>query len=355
MNDEASSGDNENTGSSVAEKPKIPTSRSSMFPVLVLACIAIAALVISILVFQKTRTYEENVQGLGVIQKQISLHENRLENLIRKNNELENSINETGNRLGLLEENLDSIYQNQKHEEIDWTLAEIEHLLIIATHELLLDADVNTALAALQSADARLRDITDPAVLEIRAQLTTDINSLKSVDTVDIPGMTLYMADIINRVEKLPLKKTSQAPMNSGNGENTDISVEQAPLWKKLFQTVWNELKNLVVITKEDEAGVLTLLPDQRYYLYQNLRLQLEAARLAILEHDTDNLRTSIEQILEWIEKYFDVEDAAIYNIITSLNQMSRVDLQPALPDISSSLETLRAFIRDRTAPQAGE
>ena len=275
---------------------------------------------------------------------------NKLEVLDGAYGETKAAITRIENQQEMLHDSIDSLYKNRKNDNVDWALAEIEHLLIIATQELSLDADVNTALAAMQAADDRLKDMSDPSVLPVRSQVLSDINALKSVKVVDIPGMALYMADIISRVERLPLKTSmhdsERREINSGMSEEP----QQSPVWRRLLHTVWQELKNLVVISREKEASTLSLVPEQRYYLYQNLRMELDAARLAILQRDTGNLRSSIELVQEWLKKYFDMQDTEISNIDISLNKMSTVALRPKLPDITSSLETLRALIRERAA-----
>ena len=91
----------------------------------------------------------------------------------------------------------------------------------------------------------------------------------------------------------------------------------------------------------------LTLTP------YQNLRLKLDIARLAVLHRDTGNLRASVIDIKAWLLKYFNVADAGVSNILESLTQMAEIQLNPELPDISSSIESLRAVIRERSRPDS--
>jgi uroporphyrin-3 C-methyltransferase len=88
------------------------------------------------------------------------------------------------------------------------------------------------------------------------------------------------------------------------------------------------------------------LLPGEEYFLTQNLRLELESARLSVLRADTGNLRASIVLIKSWLRQYFDTRDSAVINVMETLDQMQLIELKPALPDISSSVETLRAYLR---------
>lgn len=359
MNNEVISGDegNVDAGASPAateeDQAQVNSAPRGMYiMVAILACIAAAALAASAYVYYRTRDVDVYGARLSAIEHKTSTLQDKLQALAGANGELGASVKDLEAKQDMLRNSMDSMFKRQKNNSEDWALAEIEHLLIIATQELSLNADVNTALAAMQSADARLRDMPDPALLNIRRQVLADIDSLKSVKVVDIPGMAMFMADIINRVQQLPLKKSEGTTQPRENNAGASQGSEQAPLWKRLLRTVWHELKGLVVISKEKDAGVLSLVPEQRYYLYQNLRMELDAARLAILQRDTDNLRASLELVQDWLGKYFDVNDASVTNIMDSLRQMSKVPLRPQLPDISSSLETLRAYIKKRAAPE---
>ncbi len=169
----------------------------------------------------------------------------------------------------------------QGNQKDDWTLAEIEHLLIVSTQRLKLEGNVNMALAAMQAADDRLRDNDDLSLLSIREQLSKDINTLKAVEKVDIAGLALFLSDLVTRAIDLPLK---QAKVEEGIRQKSNVAEEKSSKWSKLKTAVWQELKGLVIISRRGEETLATLMPEQHYFLYQNLRLQLESARYAVYD-----------------------------------------------------------------------
>ena len=355
MNNEVISGDEGNAevrAAPTAIDTEHPIAKPNRFNAVMLVMLAAAVLATVAYVYYRTGRLDAYGDRLSTLEQHINVLDGKLQTLESRYSELSGSVKDVESKQELLHDSINSMFQKQKGDTEDWALAEIEHLLIIAT----LDADINTALAAMQAADDRLNDMSDPSLLNTRKQVLSDINTLKSVTAVDIPGMAMYMVDIINRVEQLPLKKSERtAPQQQNSNDAQTAGPETVPLWKRLLRTVWHELKGLVVISREKDAGVLSLVPEQRYYLYQNLRMELDAARLAILRRDTENLRASLGLVQGWLEKYFDVNDTAVANIMDSLEQMSRVTLRPNIPDISSSLETLRAYIRERAAPEPVE
>jgi uroporphyrin-3 C-methyltransferase len=231
-------------------------------------------------------------------------------------------------------------------DNIDLALAEIEQLLIMAVHHLTLQRDVNTALAAMEAADQRLAGLESDDVQAVRDQLNADMQVLKAVNAVDITGLSLYLSDLSGRVDKLPL---ASAPVTDMEATSTPVTTDTVvPAWRRLLTGVWQEFRQMFVITRTGDGTRATLLPEESWYLYQNLRLQIETARLAVVRQDTQTLRTSLQQIDEWLRDYYETSNGEVDNILQTVQKMAAIELNPALPDVSSSLETLRAYIRAR-------
>ncbi len=239
-----------------------------------------------------------------------------------------------------------SLYREKQGNNEDWAIAEVEFLLVTAIHRLILEENVTTALAAMAAADLRLKGLGNPGLLPIRQQLATDINQLRAVNMPDIAGMAIYLSDIVELANDLPLKPeilaTTYPSSDAGETDATEV-----PIWKRLPLILWREIKSLVVIKRAGEVKQALLLPGEEYFLYQNLRLELESARLSVLRSDSDNFRASVNLAQSWLRQYFDNKDSSVINVIETLDRMRPIDLKPALPDISSSLESLRAYIRE--------
>lgn len=226
----------------------------------------------------------------------------------------------------------------------DWALAESEFLLVIATHHLRLEHDAEAALNAMQAAELRLRGLNNPALDPVREQVATDIGRLREANTVDISDLALMLGDLTSRVNNLPL-----ADAEAGK-KGEVIEPEQKP-HKGLLGVILRELRRLVVIRHTDEKPQPPLLPGKEYFIYQNLRLELEGARLALLRRDTQNLHLAVDSAQRWLEEYFAMTDPGVMNVMSSLQQLSSVNPAPPLPDISSSLESLRAYLREKASP----
>lgn len=287
----------------------------------------------------------QNINQITVsLSRQTTAHREAIDSRIQK---LEESIDQLSTQTEVLKNSINDLYQQQPASNEDWALSEAEYLLIIATHRLLLEKDADTAIAAMEAASQRLESLGTPDLMPVREQLVSDINKLKAVNVVDITGLSIYLADLIEKTDKLPIKRSVIADEKAGQTKAAGQSESEAG-WKGVMYSIWQELKSLVIIKRRDEVKQELLLPDQEYFLSQNLRLELESARLSALRHDTENFHTSIKLIMDWLNKYYEVNHSGVMNILDTLKQMSTVKLDPDLPDISSSLETLRAYIRNR-------
>ena len=272
---------------------------------------------------------------------------------------IDNQIKETLSRLSSMQKKLEELeskqdvlshsfsqpQEQQIHINKDYALAEIEHLLIIASYNLQLDHDVATALAAMEAADSRLNGFRDPAVLSVREQLVADMNDLRSLNQADLSGLSLFLSDLISRVDELALKENivlDKTEINSEPGE------EQIKGVKHFFMLVLKELKSLIVITRDQNVSKARLLPDEIYFLKANLKLELANARFAVFNRDTDNLHASIVHIQLWLNEYFDLSNAAVQNIYDALSRMKKLELTFPEVDINSSLESVRALSRSQ-------
>ena len=190
----------------------------------------------------------------------------------------------------------------------------------------------------------RLSTLVDPVLDATRNQLDIDILALQSVETQDISDLSLFLTDLVTRVDTLSLQTT---PFISEQGESKETE-EEFTVLEKLKSGVWAEIKNMFVIVRTGEGVKAKLLPYESYFLVQNLRLQLETARFAIFRRDTRNFQVSIELVIEWLKEYFNQNDKDVINTIEALEVMKSVDLEPQLPNLNSSLVAVRDYIKDQ-------
>jgi uroporphyrin-3 C-methyltransferase len=219
--------------------------------------------------------------------------------------------------------------------EYYWTIAEINYLLNVANQQVLLANNTQAANEALKLADARVESLSDYRLHPLRAKIAEEMLALSSANKVDVQGISLQLKSALNGVKDLQVLMA--APVEAEN--DSTISGEN---WQGVLDNAWQEVKSLVVIRHQQDGAAAVLVPEQRYFLYQNLTLKLEAAQLALLNGNEDLFKQSLAACHEWLSLYFtgDKRDA----MLALLANLQTQDIHVELPDISGSLTWLRGF-----------
>src|SRR5205823_7034058 len=100
---------------------------------------------------------------------------------------------------------LEALYQELSRNRDEWQLAEIEQVLAIASQQLQLAGNVRAALLALQLAEGRLARADRPQFAPIRRALARDIERLKALPALDLPGMSTRIDMLIAQVDGLAM------------------------------------------------------------------------------------------------------------------------------------------------------
>lgn len=333
-------------------KPGSPTETHSRPGKLYLVAFILLVILFSLVVFvgnKRIATLEQHIDQVDVTSGgAIKNIEARLNGSLSGITETRKKLDELESKQDVLENLIPEPVKQQINDNEEFALAEIEHLLIIASYRLQLNHDVATTLAAMEAADTRLKGLRDPNLLVVREQLIADMNELRSLNQADLSGLGLFLSDLINRVDSLPLKNDVLIQPTQTKTES-DSKQEQEKSVKQFFKLVWQELRSLVVITRDENVGKARLLPDEIYFLRANIKLELANARFAVFNRDTNNFRASIDHIQSWLNDYFDLSNAKVRNIYDSLKRMNKLELKFPKVDISSSLESVRAVIRNRS------
>ena len=243
---------------------------------------------------------------------------------------------------------LEEMYRELARAPDDWLLADVEQTLNIASRELTLAGNVRAALIALQTADQRLARADKLQVVQLRRAINQDMERLKALPLVDTQGASVKLDNLMSLAPSLPLAVPDAAIANPRETHPSDANEDMALRFAK---DLWHEVKQLVRIRELDSGDPALLSPQQSYFLRENLKLRLLSARTALVARDEVNYREDLKLARDMLAKYFDPKARVNANALTTLKQLTENPVSIAAPDITVSLNAIRAARAARERP----
>lgn len=220
----------------------------------------------------------------------------------------------------------------------EWKLAEVEYLLRIANHRVLMERDVDAGLRLLSAADSILLQLDDFALHGVRAALADEMLALKGVRGNDVQGIYLRLEAIKGQLVALPLALPEYFAADAAKPSDA----ENSGVWEALSA----ELSKYLQVRRFDGATKPLLAPEEAVYLELNLRLMLERAQLAALRRQQIVYEQSLGSAQEWLMEYLDETHPLVEDVVAEIDALLEVQLDQALPDVSGSLSALLAARR---------
>lgn len=238
---------------------------------------------------------------------------------------------------------LAELSKEQSADSRDWLHAEAAYLLRLANQRLQLERDVSGAAALLRTADKRLVEADNPALVPVRRAIAAELAALQGVPRVDRTGLYLALNAEQEQIAGLPLAQDIEE-------FTADTTIAEAPSgsWQQQLAKVGSELKDLVVVRHHDQALEALITPEQESYLRQSLRLVIEQAQVALLKEEQGLYEASLAKAITLLKGYYDLDDSGVQSVIASLTQLKGKSIHPELPDISASQQALAQFIEQR-------
>ncbi len=220
-----------------------------------------------------------------------------------------------------------------------WLIAEAEYYMQLANAQLQLARNPELALLALEMADERVQQLSNPRLIDVRRALADELAALEAMDKPDIEGATLTLASLARVVDSLPLASRGR----SGAGESAEPA-EDASGFARFWSGVKGAFSSAVRITPPDQAEMPFLAPEAETFLRTNLALKLQAARLALLRGEQAVFEQSLEDAGTWLAAYFDTGSTQVESALETVREIQANVFTIDPPDISESLRLLRQY-----------
>lgn len=248
--------------------------------------------------------------------------------------------------LRTLEETLQRVGQRLDKVEVSssqsWLLSEVEYLLKIADHRILLKEDVKGAVTLLRAADALIKrmPVEDQGLLDVRVAISKDIASMEVYRNVDVPGTYAALAGLSDMIEKLPLIPEEMPELSDKAKEQEQPSV---------LNTINDTMSGYLRVRRHNVDELKALLsPEREINLRDSIRLKLEQAQMGLLRGDQRIYDQSLSKVRKWVHNYFVSDNYRVEIAIKKLEGLIKVQVDHDLPDISGSQQALKRYLADR-------
>lgn len=225
-------------------------------------------------------------------------------------------------------------------------LAEVDYLLRLADSKLKLERNVAAARLALEVAQRRLKAVDESAMASVQTMLDEVIASLRGVQLPDFSALAHKVAEMQNQVGGLPVRINSGVPDIKNRvkpAATATVSTDaERSWWDRTTEAVWNQFKGIVVIRRVRSDAPPLIAMEEEFFLRQNLRLELESLRTALLRGDAGAYRDSYDQVSQWVQTYFDTQDKQVAAFLAELKALQAVEFNPYVPDLAGVNQAFR-------------
>jgi len=241
-------------------------------------------------------------------------------------------------RMSALESSVASLAGVSEGARDAWILAESEYYMQIANAQLQLANNPHLAALALKMADERIVQLANPALTDVRRAISDELAALDVMEKPDIEGATLTLASLARVVDSLPLAAAAET-----DDETTGVDPELSGAGRA-WASVKNAMSGLVKVTPPERAKLVQMSPDAEYFLRNNIALQLQSARLALLRGEQAIFEQSLDDTSALLNDYFDAGSTQVIGALATIAEIRGHVFSADVPDISESLRLLRQF-----------
>ena len=320
-----------------------------------LAILTIAALVSSVLLWQRVTNMQEQLarqsadSGTQAVEARTIAQQ--AQDVARETSArlavTEARVGEVALQRGQLEELMQSLSRSRDENLV----VDIDAGLRLAQQQAQLTGSLQPLVAALKSASQRIERAAQPRLAPVLRAMGHDLERLEHASVTDTAGLLVRMDDLVRQVDDLPLiNQVAQAAVMSRKAESAPTpaaaasSASESP-WQSTLRRAWegvrDETRGLVRVSRVDHPEAMLIAPDQAFFLRENLKLKLLNARLGLLARRMDSARADVAATINALNKYFDPASRRTQGAATALQQLQSHMKTAELPQLDDSFAAL--------------
>ena len=249
---------------------------------------------------------------------------------------LSQQVDRTADRNQSVVDRVEAVAEQLARSQVDtrtsYTLAEAEYLLRLADQRMRIERNPENAVVLMRTAQALLGQLEDGRLLPIREQLAGDIQTLASIERIDVLGIQaeiLALDAVLDRLQ-LPVRRLQPPPSESQEAD---------------AQSNWLTVLSEYVRIRQVDAPITPLVTAaDAGRAREVLRLNLEQIKVALIREDQPIFDASVAQAIRMTTHYFSTTEGAGLRVLQTLEQLQGQSIARDIPDASTGLRALQAF-----------
>ena len=240
---------------------------------------------------------------------------------------------------------LEELMQSLSRSRDENLVVDIESAIRLAQQQAQLTGSVEPLLAALKSADVRVRRASQPRLTSLQRAIARDVARISATPMADTPSLLVKLDELVLLADDLPV---ANAVALVRSKETLQRKPEESMLnwWNRLGVVVQDEVRGLVRVSRIETPEAALLSPEQSFFVRENLKLRLLNARLNLLSRQSASARSDLATASLAVARYFDA-NARKTQVMSSLllqvrSQTNALEI-PRIDDTLTSLTTVAA------------
>jgi uroporphyrin-3 C-methyltransferase len=309
-----------------------------------LAVLALAGLISSLLLWQKLSNIQEQLarqtadSGAQALEARASARQ--AQELARDTAARVAVFEARLSEIALQRSQLQDLMQSLSRSRDENLVVDIESAIRLAQQQAQLTGSVEPLLAALRSADQRVQRAAQPRLTSLQRAIARDIDRIKAAAVSDMPSLLVKLDELVRLADELVLANAVAPAAELAKAAR--LAPEARPAWwQRGLQRVLDEARGLVRLSRVEEPEAALLSPEQSFFLRENFKLKLLNARLGLLARQVDSARADLQAARAALDRYFDPGARNTQSAAALLRQVQEQMKQLQLPRVDDTLAAL--------------
>ena len=244
-----------------------------------------------------------------------------------------------------------SFINEHPYQSSDWIIQKARYYLELAQINTNWMDSQSTTIVLLKQADMIVAHTHQPSLNPLRQAIAENIMTLENAPSVDTQAILRQLKTVHAEIIKLNQLSTQDL--------DTAANPSQANSWRDRLLNTLKHLKNLIVVHHyAHDALQAQLMPNATALVLESVRLNLEQAQIALLNHQQTLYTLTLTTILQNIQHYDDPTNPKTLHIVEALQKLIALPINPKAPvliDLLTLFDSLTQPSKPLTPPPSSE